>query len=137
METLYQDKFVLITYEESKHLLIDVWTEETEDLDEADFKKLLFTWQGYMKEKNAKFALTDTLRFRLPMTPDLQEWTVKNITLPLSNEYNYTKHAFIMPAEFIANLSIEQFTSETNKEASFTKYFADMTQARKWLLDNQ
>jgi hypothetical protein len=40
-----------------------------------------------------------------------------------------------MPVEFIANLSIEQFAEESNAGATQTRYFSDMTSARKWLLE--
>jgi len=135
METLYTDEFISISYDAEKDIIIDVWTENTQKLSNDAFKDLLKTWKSFLQKYNVSNAITDLVNFRLAMTPELQIWTLENITIPLAREHKYSKHAFIMPKEFIANLAIEQFTEETNEVAAQTKYFATMTEARKWLLN--
>ncbi|AFM04437.1 hypothetical protein Fleli_2053 [Bernardetia litoralis DSM 6794] len=132
---LYQDEYISITFEEENNLLIDTWNEKSENLSEERFKNLLLKFKEMVEQSNPKYVLTDVSTFMLPMTPELQEWTVNTITVPLSKEKDYSKHGFIMPQEFIANLSIEQFTEETNMNAVITRYFDELKEAKKWLLE--
>ncbi len=134
MENLYKNEFFSIFYDKNLDLIVDVWTKETEKLNAKSFQNLLLQWLPYAKKHNARYALTDLVNFTFQMTPEIQKWTLKNITIPLFEGYNYRKHAFIMPTEFIANLAIELFAVETAQVAAETRYFADMTEARQWLL---
>lgn len=136
METklLYQDEYIHIVFEEQNNLLIDTWSEESENLSMEGFKNCLLKFKEMVEKSNAVYALTDVSSFMVPMTPELQEWTVNVITVPLAQETNYSKHAFVMPKDLIASLAIEQFTEETNTSAVKTNYFADVEEAKKWLL---
>ncbi len=117
MKTLHNDDYFSVQFDEEREIIVDIWSEKSEELDAEDFQALLLSWKALVLQHNADKAITDLVHFRFPMTPDVQEWTLKNITVPLSQEGNYRKHAFIMPQEFIANLSIEQFTEENNAVA--------------------
>jgi hypothetical protein len=86
-----------------------------------------------MLEHQVAFALTDTRHFRLPMTPELQEWTIEHITKELAASRYYRKHAFLMPEEFIAGLAIEQVTQDTNAAAGDTHFFSSLDKAKTWL----
>ncbi len=131
---LYQDNYIHITFEEENNLLTDTWNEESVNLSIEGFQTLLFKFKEMVEKSNAVYVITDVSNFMLPMTPELQEWTVNTITVPLAQKTNYSKHAFVMPKDFIASLSIEQFAEETNNSAVKTSYFADLEEAKKWLL---
>lgn len=133
MKRVHGDPFFSVYEDTDNDILIDVW-HPNEDLNTDLFKELLILWKSLVEETGAKLILTNTVDFNLPMTPELQKWTAENITIPLSEETNYSKHAFVMPEEFIANLAIEQFVEETNKQAVRTKYFESEEEAKKWLL---
>lgn len=135
MEIIYQDKFVSTSYDSANSLLLEVWTTESEHMTEEEFKQYLYVWRNTMQSNNIKYVLTDTLNYRMTLTPELQDWIVENISVPTAKDFAFQKQAFIMPVEFIANLSIEQFTEESNTSATRTRYFSDMTAARKWLLE--
>jgi hypothetical protein len=135
MEIIYQDSFVCASYDASSSVLLDVWTTESDSMSAEEFKKFMFVWRDAMQLHHIKYALTDTLNFKVALTPELQVWIVENITAPTAKNFSFQKQAFIMPVEFIANLSIEQFAEESNAGATQTRYFSDMTSARKWLLE--
>ena len=133
MEILYKDEYVQMTYDQENNMLIDVWTTQSENLSEEGFKGLLINWLGVMKKHQIKNALTDSLNFRVTLSPDLQNWIMENIAKE-AHKFGYQKQALIMPDEFFANLSIELFADEQNSLIT-TQYFSDMTSARKWLLN--
>lgn len=133
MKVLYQDEYVQMTYDHESNVLIDVWTTKSESLSEDGFKSLLCIWLGFMKQYQIKNALTDTLNFRVALSPDLQNWIVEEIASE-AKKFGYQKQALIMPEEFFANLSIELFSDE-QKTVVACQYFSDMTAARKWLLN--
>ena len=135
MEIIYQDKFVCTSYDASSSVLLDVWTSESQNMSVEEFKKFMYVWRDTMQLHNIKYAPTDTLNFKVALTPELQFWIVENITAPTAKNFAFQKQAFIMPIEFFANLSIEQFAEESNAGATKTRYFSDMTSARKWLLE--
>ncbi len=128
-----------IIVEEENNLLIDTWNEKSDALSEEDFQNLLLISKKMVEENNVSCVVTDASSFILPMTPELQEWAINAVTIPLLQTTNYSKHAFIMPKEFIANLSIEQLTNDistaTTTSAVSTKYFDNMEEARNWLIN--
>ncbi|WP_020529724.1 hypothetical protein [Flexithrix dorotheae] len=137
MKTIYKNQFVEVFFDEKNALLIDVWTQKTENLSKEGFKELLLDWKNLAEDHKIRFALTNLKAFALPMTPELQDWTVENITKPLCEKGYYTRHAFVMPEEFIAQLAIEQFAEETDTNASPTRYFGDEEEAKSWVLDGK
>ncbi|WP_338793951.1 hypothetical protein [Bernardetia sp. MNP-M8] len=134
---VYQDDYISITVEEKNNLLIDTWNEKSDILSREEFQNLLLTFKKMVEQSNVSYVISDVSSFMLPMTPELQEWTVNTITIPLAQTTNYSKHAFIMPKEFIANLAIVQFTEDTNASAVSTKYFDNMEEARNWLINSE
>jgi hypothetical protein len=135
METIYEDDYIKISIEPSEKIISDVWTKETQNMSAKKFKEILLIIKEIAEENKLKYILSDARQFLFLITPELQEWTIGNITIPLVQEVNFAKQSFIMPIEFIANLSIEQFTEESNINGIQTKYFADMAEAREWLLN--
>ncbi len=133
METLYENEFVKMHIEKDKELLIDVWTPKTEHLEQDEFKKILYVFKELVMKHQIKYALTDTSEFLLPIDPILQNWIMENISIPLMKESRYTKHAVVMPMEFIANLSMDQLADENSSSATF----GNMAEARKWLLGKE
>jgi hypothetical protein len=118
---LYQNDVVSFFYEEASDMLTDVWTEKSGDLSENEFKEMILKWFDFAKSFDVSIALTDLTRFTFAMTPDLQTWTTENVTVPLAKNYKYRKHAFIVPEEFFAKVSIDQFAEENDSIAVATK----------------
>lgn len=133
MEIVYEDEYVQMTYDTDCDLIIDVWTAKSEDLTEEGFKKIMFSWLDLIQQNQISYALTDTLNFRVTLSPELQNWIVENIAKE-ARKYGYHKQAFIMPEDFFANISIELLTDE-QVGVTTSKYFSNMTSARKWLLN--
>ncbi len=134
METVYKDRFVEFFYEAQHTLFFDKWTVETEQMTEEKFKELILLRLHFIQEKYIKLALTDTKEFAYPIHPDLQDWIVENSS-KVEKTYGLQKHAFIMPEDFITNLSVEQFIDEAQeKEMTPSAYFSEAAAARSWLI---
>lgn len=133
MEIVYKDRFVEFFYEAQHTLFFDKWTVETDEMTEEKFKELILLRLHFIQEKSIKFALTDTKEFVYPIRPDLQDWIVENSS-EVEKTYGLQKHAFIMPEDFITNLSVEQFIDEAEeKEMATSAYFSNQEEARNWL----
>ncbi|TAF32746.1 MAG: hypothetical protein EAZ57_07395 [Cytophagales bacterium] len=103
-------------------------------MSEEAFKQIMYVWRDLMQENQVKYSLTDTLHFNFPLTPEIQNWIVENITEPLFKNFSFRKHAFVTPIEFVSSLGIEQLTDENNSKGINEAYFSDIDSARKWLL---
>ncbi len=134
MLLIHQDEFVSTSFDETNNLLLEVWTTRTENMSDEQFQKYLYIWRDAMLSNQIEYVLTDTTNFRISISADMQTWIVEHITGLVAKNSAFKKQAFIMPTEFFANLSVEQFSDESNQNATQTKYFSDMTSAQKWLL---
>lgn len=135
MEVLFQNQYATITYDRENNLFLDIWTSETADLSEDDFKDIISSWQQLVVEHQVKLALTDMADFQIPLTPELQDWLVEQVLHPTS-KHAYSKHAFVIPTEFFAHLSLEQIIEDGNENAHNLqmKYFEDLEEGKGWLL---
>lgn len=139
METVYQDEFVTMSLDLPQSLLMDIWEPQSEELTEEKFKELILIWQKFMLDYQLVYALTDTSSFKIPLSPDVQEWLVQNIATPTSQQGAYAYQAFVVPSEFYANLSFEQFIEDGNEGVQRLRmeYFEDFHLAKAWLLKNE
>ncbi|TAG93701.1 MAG: hypothetical protein EAZ07_10575 [Cytophagales bacterium] len=134
MELVFENLYVSISLDAENSILADTWLTNSSSMSEEIFKDIMYVWRDIMQKNQIKYAFTDTLRFDFPLTPEIQDWVVENISGQLFKNFSFHKHAFIMPAEFIAGLGIEQLTDENNKKSAENAYFSDIASARKWLL---
>ncbi len=138
MNIIHQDQYVTIYFQEDESLMTEEWTEETQNLKEAKFKELMFLWLELVKKYKVEYVLTNAKKSMFPITPTLQEWMLVNISSALT-EFSFKKQAFIMPDEFFANLSIEQFVDDNQNELEKDKlpqiiaHFLSKEEAMKWL----
>lgn len=134
MEILFQNIYLKLFYDSKHHLLFDEWTPETELMMEEEFKELILLRLKFIKEKKVKVALTNTKDFAFPVHPELQDWLIANSN-QVEIEYGLEKHSFVMPQNFIANLGMNQFIDEVDERRLLdTAYFADIENAKQWLL---
>lgn len=138
MEKLFNNRFVEIFIDHKQQLLFNVWTEESnfKDLTFEKFKKILLEWQRLALEYKVKYTLTDARNLDVPFVPEWQDWIVVEVHTPLKQAGFLEKQAYILPKDFIANVSVNmtlEDSEESNPEIEVRRYI-DIDEAKRWLL---
>ncbi|OJJ14552.1 hypothetical protein BKI52_43025 [marine bacterium AO1-C] len=134
METLIDNKYNRIYLDPEYSIHYHITKKETMYMSEEEFKDMLFRWKQTIFDTRPKYSIVDNRDFNFFISPDLQVWTAENIA---NSAYEILeKFCFVMPEEFIANLSIAQLTDEVNQKNEEKKmhYFSDIAQAKNWVL---
>lgn len=136
METILDNPHNTIYFDQENQLHYQVTKPATGNLYEEEFKEMLITWKESIFKLEPRLLLIDNRELQYPITPTVQEWIAQNITLPIAEHGAVKKCCFVMPQEFIAQLSQSQLNQEietVNHTVSFS-YFADLEEAKAWLL---
>lgn len=135
MEMLINDKFNKITLDSETGIHYHITKAETTFMRESEFKDMLLAWKKTVFETEPALILVDNREFQFPISPTMQMWVAENISAPVLALESVTRFCFVMPEEFIANLSISQLTAESNNLSTDTqmKYFASKEEAEQWL----
>lgn len=135
METLFDDKYNKVLFDKAISLHYNINKAATIYMSEEQFKTLLFKWKTSVFNTQPRLILVDNRALQFPVSPDLQLWTVENISTPVLEMPVVEKFCFVMPEEFISNLSIAQLTGEANIKTGKNKirYFSNLEEAKAWL----
>lgn len=132
-KTVYESRFLTIFYEKENDLFIEVFSPETEDMDEATYKeemlKLLELTEKYRPTK----ALVNLKDFRFTIEPKLQEWQDKHV-FAKGVELGLAWTAILVSSDFLTQVSVEQSLNEEAGKQTNSQYFEDEKSAREWLL---
>lgn len=136
MEILIDNKFHTISYDKDSQICYHITKATTIAMLEDDFRQMLLTWKELVMRVGPRLLLVDNREFNFPVSPDLQTWAAKNINVPVMALDNVQKFCFIMPEEFVANLSIVQLTTETSNMTNQAQieYFSELEEGKTWLL---
>ncbi|WP_299460853.1 hypothetical protein [uncultured Microscilla sp.] len=135
METLFSDQYNDILYDKESNIHYHVTQPTTAQMTEAEFRQMLLNWKRLVLPYKPQCILIDNLNFHFPVSPDLQDWVVQNITTPVLAIGSVIKYSFVLPEEFISQLSISQFTDEAKNASSedVIRYFPSREAAEAWL----
>lgn len=139
METLFSDKFNDIYYNPTNGIHYHITKPETIRMTEPEFKEMVLNWKKVMLEVTPQFILIDNRDFQFPITPDLQTWIAQNVSIPVLSQASVKKSCFVLPKEFIAQLSVSQLTEEAKNAAQgeVVRYFSDKKEAEEWLTNDE
>ncbi|OQX98616.1 MAG: hypothetical protein B6I24_04850 [Bacteroidetes bacterium 4572_128] len=134
MKKIYESQFLNIFYEEDISLMTEIFTEETENITDEKYKKMMLNILECIKKYKPIKLIVDLKNFIFIIVPELQEWQDKNI-VPEISKCSAKIAAYIVSKDFFSQMSIEQTVEEEESEKNFTvKYFEDIKKARKWIL---
>ncbi|WP_299460851.1 hypothetical protein [uncultured Microscilla sp.] len=135
METLFSDQFNDIIYNKENGIHYHILKPTTAQMTEVEFRQMLLNWKQLMFSHNPQSILVDSLNFHFPISPDLQDWVLQNITTPVLAIGSVLGYCFVLPEEFISQLSISQFTDEAKNASSeeVMQYFSSREAAEIWL----
>jgi len=101
---LHEDQFLTILWDENTKIIGIDWKETTSAMTDEEFKVELVIFATYVEQKKTPAILVDVGKFRHRMSPEVQEWRVKNI----SSRYNAAR---VQRFAFVAQLA-EQYLSK-------------------------
>ena len=128
---LFEDRFMIISFEDKAKVLKLKWSQNTDMMNDQDFKDALVVFAGFVEPYKAKNLLVDVQKFKFmkAMEPDLTDWRVKNIS-PRYNKAGVKKFAFIHGEGFPGSDSNgEKFEGEE----FLTNHLGSEERAREWL----
>lgn len=135
---LLDNEYLKVGLDDENKLLTLDWTTLTAQMPEAIYQETMIKLAEFVEQYQVKKWMGNTLNFALAITPNLQEWTVENFSGRIVAA-GLTKMALIVPQEFISNLAVQQTVDEmqsTSNPLTFEiRYFDDLLQAKKWLLE--
>jgi len=129
---IYKSKFVAISYDPEKSLIVDKFLPETRNMFSEDFKNEMKIFAEKCVLYRPKRELVHLLNMEFAIGPELQDWMNETIFPHYQNIIK--RMAFVMPTELVANLSVEQ-TMDSHVAQTFTqKYFDNEKLAIEWLI---
>ncbi|HAS47281.1 MAG TPA: hypothetical protein DCS93_42785 [Microscillaceae bacterium] len=134
MEILIDNKYNQIYIDQDTGIHYHITKKDTMYMSEEEFKDMLLKWKQSILTIRPKYSIVDNRDFNFFIAPEMQLWTVENIANEVYKVLE--KSCFVMPEEFIANLSVAQLTDEVNQkeEEQRMHYFSTMEKAKSWIL---
>ncbi len=134
MEKIHESEFINIFYDKEKSFF-EFKFNDLSEMEDDTFKKELETQAELTEKYNPERFLFHSKNFNFAITPEVQEWTDKNI-FPRYINAGVKKFAYIFSSDMISQLSIEQVMDENEASKGFqTKYFDNEKEAKEWLFD--
>ncbi len=130
---LYISKFVEISLSDSNLIIINDWFDTTMEMTDEQYQNEMLKFAELAVLHNPKYHLIKSINFLYAISLEMQDWT-NNTIFPQLQEAGIKKIAFLVSAELIAQLSIEQTLEESNASAFEVKYFDVEDDAKNWLL---
>ncbi len=116
------------------HSLVIVTLKDVDIIDEEAYKKSAMALLDFVREKNVKRLLFNTLSLKAVFSVDLQEWVAQNVNKELLTLLE--KVAIVEPEHPITHLSLMQYVEETNRYGipAKEKFFHNEDEAIGWLI---
>ncbi len=134
METIFENEFVHTYFDADTKMAKNVWKEQSQELNEKQFKDILVHLQEVIFSYPATSLLLDVRSFRFVIDPEVQEWISEQLMTQYI-KHGVNKIASVLPDSIFERVSLQQTIDEnTNKEALRHAHFDDEDQAIAWLL---
>lgn len=134
MKILTQNHIVKVEYDEQKGLFKHTWNDQTENMDDEEYKALVLLVNDLAYQVDAPLHLVDTSEFNFSISPAVQEWVAEKV-FPMIAAKKVKKLAFMVSKDLFSQVSIEQFVQENKHAVVQTMYFDDEQQALQWLYE--
>ena len=128
----FQNEFCTITIDQSCATANVVWTAETINMPQEEFRKQQLAQVEATKKYNLTGFLIDGRLQRFAISPELQTWIAEYAITP-SVESGLKKTAIFLPKEIFSQISVEQTMEETGEDSFKVQYFDNEVEAKKWL----
>jgi len=130
---LHKSKFVEISYDEKKSLIVDKFLPETESMTSEQFKQEMLIFVEMCKKYLPSRELVYLLEMKYTIVPEVQEWMNKEIFPHYENIIK--RMAFLLPVEVFPQVSVSQTMEEEVGQKFVQKYFDNEQDAIDWLME--
>ena len=131
---LLENQFCTYYYDNRNKFLIQLWTNENDDMTEDDYKNEMQNYLNFVQKHTIFHALINLKQFNFTIAPHIQTWVDENIAIHANKIVK--KIAFVLSQDLMVALSVEQvMTEDEGKNYKALNYFDNEKAAKKWLLD--
>ena len=135
MIEIYHSVIHHLFYSPDTHLLKQVFTEKSKNMDWPVYREELTKTAEYVRNYHPSLFLVDARNFEFVILKDMQGWIQENV-ISVVEEVGVQKWAVISTPEFFSQVSIEQ-TIESHRDNHFqAEYFDSEEEAMNWLLNH-
>ena len=132
MAILFKNNFIEVRYEPNEHIVVGSWQDtDKETFTDSVFRECMLQWFEEVKKIGNVNVLADARKFLFTIGLNTQTWINENI-IGLYPLHGVTKLGFLVSADLIAQISIEQ-TIEEKQQKFQVRYFSDLAEATQWL----
>jgi len=106
-------------FDEEYKILKSLWKAETKEIqNDEQYKEVILFWLGLARDFKPDYLLINSLQLDYPVSPNLQDWVNQEVFRAGHENSQYSKKvALILPTDFIAMLSTQQLTADTETAA--------------------
>jgi len=133
MNIIYDTLFQEIRFDIENQILINIWKENAERMEDEDYKTEMLVLLQYTIEMESRYSISDLRKLNYTVNIELQEWT-GNEVFPKLLQSNLLKAGFVVSPEFYTQLSVEQTMEENTVDTFQSRYFDDFDNAVQWIL---
>jgi hypothetical protein len=134
MLNIFENVYAHVIYDEVQNLVEFYYKSEalSGKLTDADYRKSMQAYGAAVEKYKPKKLLVNTLNSAYVISPEMQEWTAKEVT-PLT--VCLEQLAFIVPKSIFSQVSLEQMLEEKGIGDVYSgiRYFDTLQEAENWL----
>ncbi len=131
---VFRNEFLSIDYIKPNNFAKLNWKKNTSNASALDFKQWNINLIKKIEEYKPSLLLSDNRDYLFTIFPELQEWSVENVFIPMSKA-GVRKLAMLVSSDIFAQVSLEQFADESQDDTDIdTKYFENIIEAENWLI---
>lgn len=134
LKNVYQSPFLNIGFEDTEKIFYNSWSNSADRMTDAELKKIMTDMVEVCRTHKPRGLLAINLKFTL--SPEMQVW-IAEVPIAEMIGMGCKKVAIMIPEDVFVQMSMEQFADESaerNASEDSTKLFADMEEAKKWLM---
>lgn len=133
---IFENDFMTVEFVDNQGSIVLVnWNATTETFNNQSFKNCFTEYkENVLAEYEPVGILHDVMNFNFPITIELQEWVdneINKYAVSLGTKYI----GFVMPADIIVQLSVEQTMDESDKPLDI-RYFDNLEAAKLWITNS-
>lgn len=132
MNEVYNSKFTTIQVDEEKSFLYLIWTEETNNIKDEEYRMEIVNYMKFVEKYQPNLIIDDARLYGSAISPETQEW-VGQTTFETFQKY-VKKYAMVMPEDFFALVSADLNIDEVQQLGKVNiKQFKIVEDAESWL----
>ncbi len=137
MELIKETNYYKAFYDKDKNLLEIEWQEQVLELDEDEYKDVLYEVHQLLFNYPTKYILHNAQNFVYPFTQELNNWIKEHITKAILEKVGVKRVAYIFPKDYLTKVGLELLIDRVQALSPFIirRFFSNREEALNWLLN--